>query len=79
MVPPENTSEEDVATIRYAHGDTVLYSVAKVQMEVDGIPIEVKTTVSVTLPASVPPGEDIPDLQQLMGSNPRSSYLGLEL
>ena len=72
LVPPENILEGDVATIRCAHGDTVLYPLAKVQMEVDGIPIQVEAAVSTTLPRSVLLGEDVPELQQLIGSTARS-------
>ena len=78
LVPPENILEGDVATIRCAHGDTVLYPLAKVQMEVDGIPIEVEAAVSTTLPVSVLLGEDVPELQQLIGSKARSDYSGSE-
>ena len=53
LVPPENILEGDVATIRCADGDTVLYLLAKVQMEVDGIPIEVEAAVPTTLPISL--------------------------
>ncbi|MGJ8945896.1 hypothetical protein AB9K17_23690, partial [Salmonella enterica subsp. enterica serovar Kentucky] len=78
LVPPQNVVEGDVATIRCAHGDTVLYPLAKVQMEIDGIPIEVEAAVSTTLPVSVLLGEDVPELQQLIGSNARSNNSGSE-
>ena len=45
LVLPQNILEGDVATIRCAHGDTVLYPLAKVQMEVNSIPIEVEVAV----------------------------------
>ena len=78
LVPPENFLEGDIATIRCAHGDTVLYPLAKVQMEVDGIPIEVEAAVSTTLPVAVLLGQDVPELQQLMGSNAGSNDSGSE-
>ena len=39
-------------TIRCAHGDTVLYPLAEVEMVVDGIPLQVEAAVSDTLPVS---------------------------
>ena len=65
LVPPEKILEGDVATIRCAHGDTVLYPLANIQMEVNGIPIEVEAAVSTTLPVPVLLGEDVPELKQL--------------
>ena len=47
LVPPQNILEGDVATIRCAHGDTVLYPLAKVQMEVNSIEVAVSTTLPV--------------------------------
>ena len=78
LAPPENFLEGDIATIRCAHGDTVLYPLAKVQMEVDGIPIEVEAAVSTTLPVAVLLGQYVPELQQLMGSNVGSDNSGSE-
>ena len=69
LLPPDNILEGDSATIRFAHDDTVLYPPAKMQMEVDRVPIEVKAVVSTALPVSVPLGKDAPELQQLIGSN----------
>ena len=68
LVPPEKIIEGDVATIRCAHGDTVLYPLAKVNMEIEGVPIEVEAAVSSTLPVSVLLGEDVPALNQLLGN-----------
>ena len=61
-----------------AHGDTVLYPLAKVNMEINGIPIEVEAAVSSTLPVSVLLGEDVPELKQLVGSNAVSTGSGAE-
>ena len=36
LVPPWKIIEGDIATIRCAHGDTVLYPLANIHMEVDG-------------------------------------------
>ena len=45
-VPPHKLKEGDAVTIRCAHGDTVLYPLADVNMEVDGLPITVEAAVS---------------------------------
>ncbi len=66
LVLPESILEGDVATIRCAHSDTVLYPLAKVKMEVNGIPIEVEAAISDTLPVSVLLGGDVPQLKQLL-------------
>ena len=65
MVPRGKILEETV-TIRCAHGDTVLYPVAKVQVMVDGKAIEVKAAVSKTLPVDVLLGEDVPEFYELL-------------
>ncbi len=69
LISPENLLEGDVATIRCAYGDTVLYPLANVRMEIDGIPIEVEAAVSDTLPLSVLLGGDVPQLKQLLSSS----------
>ena len=38
------------------------YPLAKVNMEIEGVPIEVEAAVSTTLPVSVLLGEDMPEL-----------------
>ena len=58
-----------MATIRCAHGDTVLYPLANIEMEVDGQAIRVEAAVSATLPVPVLLGGDVPELKQLLGSN----------
>ena len=40
----------DVVTIRCAHGDTVLYPLAAVELEVDGLKMSVEPAVSQNLP-----------------------------
>ena len=55
-VPPHNLKEGNAVTIRCAHGDTVLYPLADVNMEV----ITVEAAVSETLPAALLLGTDVP-------------------
>ena len=57
----------DAITIRCAHGDTVLYPVAKLEMEVDGLLLSVEAAVSKTLPVPVLLGTDVPELDKLLG------------
>jgi len=59
--------EGDAVNIRCAHGDTVLYSLAKLELRVDGLPLSVEAAVSKTLPVPVLLGTDVPELHQLLG------------
>ena len=70
LVPPWKIIEGD--TIRCAHGDTVLYPLANVSMEIDGRAFEVEAAVSATLSVSVLLGGDVPDLKLLIGDNRRN-------
>ena len=65
-VPPHKLKEGEAVTIRCAHGDTVLYPLADVNMEVDGLPITVEAAVSETLPTAVLLGTDVPQLTELL-------------
>ena len=59
LVPPEKILSGDAVTIRCAHGDTVLYRLADLEMEVDGVYIQVEAAVSETLPVPVLLGRDV--------------------
>ena len=52
LVPESKIIERDAVTIRCAHGDTVLYPVTQLELEVDGLLLCVETAVSKSL--SVP-------------------------
>ena len=56
----------EAVAIRCAHGDTVLYPLAKISLEVEGRPIEVEAAISDTLPMSVLLGVNIPELTELL-------------
>ena len=62
LVPVERRIAGEAITLRCAHGDTVLYPLADVRMEVDGI--------SETLPVSVLLGTDVSQLGELLRTNP---------
>ena len=67
LVPGHKYLEGDAVTIRCAHGDTVLYPLAKIDMAVDGMPIKVAAAMSETLPVPVLLGTDVTELTQLLG------------
>ena len=66
LVPKEKAQDGGGVAIRCAHGDTVLYPLAKISLEVDGKSIVVEAAVSETLPMSVFLGTDIPELTELL-------------
>jgi len=68
LIPEKKVLEGDVVTIRCAHGDTVVYPVVEVEMDVDGVKIQVEAAVSDTLPRSVLLGTDVPEFSDLLGS-----------
>ena len=58
--------EGEAVAVRCAHGDTVLYPLAEVAMEVDGVETRVRAAVSEKLPVSVLLGTDAPCLEELL-------------
>lgn len=52
-----------------AHGDTVLYPLACVNVEVDGQVFEVQAAVADKLPLAMLLGTDVPVLPKLLGEN----------
>ena len=52
--------------IRCAHGDTVLYPLAKVHLKVDGQSLNITAAVAERLPVSVLLGTDVPLLTELL-------------
>ena len=52
--------------IRCAHGDTVLYPLAQVHLEINGHHIDVEAALSDTLPMPVLLGTDVPQLQHFV-------------
>ena len=69
LVPKEKYILGEAVTIRCAHGDNVLYPVAKVNLVVDGVPLAVEAAVSPTLPVSVLLGTDVPELSRWLRGN----------
>ena len=67
LVPQNKFLEGQAVTIRCAHGDTVLYPLAEVDLEIDGLPIRVEAAVSDSLPVAVLLGTDVPEMSALLG------------
>ena len=66
LVPTGKRIEGEAAVIRCAHGDTTLYPLAQVMMEVG---LSVRAAVSESLPVSVLLGTDIKELGALLNRN----------
>lgn len=66
LVPEQNILEGRAVTICCAHGDTVLYPLAEVLIEVSGRQIQVEAAVADRLPVGVLLGTDIPKLEELL-------------
>ena len=66
LVSASKIQEDEAVAIRCAHGDTVLYPLALISLEVGGHLIEVEAAVSDSLPMSVLLGTDTPELSKLL-------------
>ena len=69
LVPPGKLLEGEAIAIQCAHGDTVLYPLAQVEVAVGGRSLEVTAAVSETLPMDVLLGTDVPELGMLLGQD----------
>ena len=76
LVPPRKFLEGDAVTIQCAHGDTVLYPLANIAIQVEGLEIEVEAAISDKLPVAVLLGKEVPEFAQLLGKVRASSGLG---
>ena len=75
LVPEGNLLPGEGVTIRCAHGDTVLYPLARVRVQLDGRDLTVEAAVSSTVPASVLLGTDVPELMELLGTGRQESEI----
>ena len=66
LVREEKHLDGEAVTVRCAHGDTVLYPLAEVEIELDGVRVRVKAAVADRLPVSVLLGTDVPEMKQLL-------------
>ena len=69
LVPESKTNEGDAVTIRCAHCYIVLYPVALLEFEVEGLSLCVKAAVSKSLPVPVLLGTNVAELHQLLGES----------
>ena len=67
LIPQDKVLEGEDVAIRCAHGDTVLYPLALVHLEINGQHIDVEAALSDTLPMPVLLGTDVPQLQDFIG------------
>ena len=65
LVPTEKILPEQVP-IRCAHGDTVMYPLANIEVQLGGMAFMVEAAVSYPLPMSVLLGTDVPQLGELL-------------
>ena len=69
----------ETITIQCAHGDTVSYPLAEVELQVEGRLITVEAAVSDTLPRSVLLGTDVPELSELLEQRKTGKHKGKAL
>ena len=74
LVPEGKMLPGKTTTIHCVHGDNVLYPVARLNLEVEGVPVAVEAAVAKNLPTSVLLGTDVPELGRLLGLKPRSRW-----
>ena len=67
LVSQDKVLEGEVVAIQCAHGDTVLYPLALVHLEISGHHIDMEAALSDTMPMPVPLGIDVPQLQDFIG------------
>ena len=67
FVPTERILEGEAVAIRCAHGDTVLYPMADIRVEIGEEVFEVQVAVADRLPVAMLLGTDVPHLQRLLG------------
>ena len=70
LVPQDKLIQGEATTVKCVHGDNVLYPLAEVVVQVEGVEVTVKAAVFEQLPVSVLLGTDVPELGQLLHSNP---------
>ena len=77
LVDEEKNLEGRAVTVRCAHGDTVLYPLAQVELKLDGVAVQVEVAVSDSLPVSVLLGTDVPELGELLHSSANTVHSAL--
>ena len=72
LVPEGKVLPGETTTIHCVQGDTVLYPVARLNLDVEGVPVAIKAAVAKNLPVSVLLGTDVSELGKKLGLKPRS-------
>ena len=65
-VPSDKILDGKMVSIRCAHGDTRLYNLAEVTVQVQGVKMQVEAAVADNLPVDVLLGTDVPELTRLI-------------
>ena len=68
-VPKDKILQGEAITIHCVHGDTVLYPLALVELEVAGRKVTMEAAVSKTLPTAVLLGTDVAELAEILGED----------
>ena len=68
LVPESKIKEGEAVAMQCVHGDTVVYPVAEVTLEMEGQLFEVEAAVSDTLPLSVCLGTDVPEWASMLAA-----------
>ena len=76
LIPSDQLLEGDGVVVRCVHGDSALYPLCNVRIELEGHYIQVVAAVSDTLPTSVLLGTDVSELGNLLGTKiaPRTTF-----
>ena len=74
LVPAKKKLVGEAVTVGCSHGDTALYPLVEVEMELEGVKLSVKAVVLESLPVSVLLGTDVAELNGLLRSGHRSAY-----
>ena len=78
LVPHAKIFEGKMMSVKCAHRDTVLYPLAVVDKEVEGIPVHVEVAVVDTLPVGVLLGIDVSELPWLLGERASNGFYSQE-
>lgn len=65
-IPSEKILDGKMVSIRCAHGDTRLYNLADVTVQVQGVTVQVEAAVAENLPVDALLGTDVPELTKLI-------------
>ena len=79
LIDKKKIVDGETITIQCAHGDTVSYPLAEVELQVEGRLITVEAAVSDTLPRSVLLGTDVPEMSELLEQRKTGKHKGKAL